>query len=550
MGIQQNVNDSYRTQPIHEEDSYVVDRVAPRLTINGPRLTIKSKLPLRPGLAPKNTFISSSLRNVTTAIGYHLRTFVISQKAPLQFCIRPSDLSNLAAERTLLALAEILERALDEERDAASKLLLQEQVGNPEEGEISNGAGKTSEMSKSHAPLYDAESPDDQGKLSSNLRALIQKIRFLEEQPNSENIKLQKNLAAEVAANALAIIVLKSSPSTGLDLVANPLQMQQRREIFGVNAMSPKRLTTFFQFCWEAVQDPVLLLLICLGIVSTVVEMTLGHTPGTTCSTCWIEGAAIIFAVFVVVMVTSSIGYQKQKSFVKLSKTLEVSNTKSVVRNGEVLSVVDSEIVVGDIISVNSHNAANIPADGVFLGSFADSMLCVDESSLTGESEAVVKRPGDILLSGTALVQGSGKLVVIAVGVNSVGGKIKASVYESAESNDELKGDDETPLFSKLTKLAKNIGLGGTAAAILAFLASLILGLGIKKDPATKIVEYFIVSVTVLAVAVPEGLPLAVTLSLAFSSQRMTKEENLVKHLDACETMGCATTICTDKTGE
>jgi P-type E1-E2 ATPase len=90
----------------------------------------------------------------------------------------------------------------------------------------------------------------------------------------------------------------------------------------------------------------------------------------------------------------------------------------------------------------------------------------------------------------------------------------------------------------------------GTAAAMLAFFASLILGLAVKKDPAIKIVEYFIVSITVLAVAVPEGLPLAVTLSLAFSSQRMTKDQNLVKHLDACETMGCATTICTDKTGE
>jgi calcium-translocating P-type ATPase len=514
----------------------------PRLTITDPRLTGRSKLPLRPGLAPRNSFISISLRNVTAAISSNLRIFSASQKAPLKFYIKASELSGLAAERTLLALAEVLERALDEENHG--KKLLQEKAS---DSWVQNGGDTNTSVGQL---FHDFESPDDHEEMFSNVRELVKKIRFLEEQVITESIKQQRRLAAEAAANALATVVLKSSPITGLDILANPQQIQQRQELFGVNAMKPKRLTTFLQFCWEAIQDPVLVLLICLGVVSTVVEMTLGHKPGETCTTCWIEGAAIIFAVFVVVMVTSCIGYKKQLSFVELSKTLEVSNTKSVLRNGKISSITDAEIVVGDVINVNSHNAANIPADCVLLGSFADSCLQMDESSLTGESETVMKRPGDIILSGTAAVQGSGKLIVIAVGVNSVAGKIKASVYESSERHEDLQGDDETPLFSKLSQLAKQIGMIGTAAAMIAFFASLILGLAVKKDPAIKIVEYFIVSITVLAVAVPEGLPLAVTLSLAFSSQRMTKDQNLVKHLDACETMGCATTICTDKTGE
>ena len=164
----------------------------------------------------------------------------------------------------------------------------------------------------------------------------------------------------------------------------------------------------------------------------------------------------------------------------------------------------------------------------------------------------ITKRPGDVILSGTTASQGSGKMVVIAVGIGSVAGKIRARIYES-EDHDEaegMEGDDESPLFTKLTLIAKQIGIAGIVAAVLAFVVSCIIGIGIQKDSPRAIVDYIILSITVLAVAVPEGLPLAVTLALAFSSKQMMKEQNLVKHLDACETMGCATTICTDKTGK
>jgi Ca2+ transporting ATPase len=175
----------------------------------------------------------------------------------------------------------------------------------------------------------------------------------------------------------------------------------------------------------------------------------------------------------------------------------------------------------------------------------------MDESTLTGESVLITKNPGDVVLSGTTAVQGSAKLVVIAVGINSVAGKIKARVYESTEhGGDGLDGDTKSPLFVKLETLAKRIGIAGTAAALLSLTVNCIRGFGFgNEDVKEALIDYIVVAITVLAVAVPEGLPLAVTLALAFSSNKMMKEQNLVKHLDACETMGCATTICTDKTG-
>lgn len=286
-----------------------------------------------------------------------------------------------------------------------------------------------------------------------------------------------------------------------------------------------------------------MIMLIVLGILSIVVETT--YEPD--CNTCWIEGAAILCSVCIVVLVTASIDYAKQFAFIRLAKNLHETNTKLVIRNGEQEEIVDDEVVVGDVLLVNSHNRASIPADCVVLQS---NSLTINESSLTGESKLISKRPGDVVLSGTIAEEGSAKLVVICVGIHSVAGKIQAQVYESEDHVDTLGSTDEdSPLYVKLDSLAKNIGMAGTVAAVLSFIVCCFVGLLIRKENPERIVYYLMVSITVLAVAVPEGLPLAVTLALAFSSNQMMKEQNLVKHLDACETMGCATTICTDKTG-
>jgi calcium-translocating P-type ATPase len=426
--------------------------------------------------------------------------------------IRPEDLSLLSNDRTRLALIKVLEKGIP--RDEKEE---------------------------------DAENPSSRRKMHAEVHRLIVKMKAAEEKgPFAEHSPeaAEANKNADIGANILTSLLLRSSPESGID----PREVESRREVFGTNAMADKKLDSFLKLCWEAVQDFVLIMLIVLGVIGISVETTIGLEDGEKCGTCWIEGFAILVSVMIVVFVTAGIDYVKQFAFIKLTRSLHETNTKAVIRDAKQVSVIDDAIVVGDILSVNSHDLASIPADCVLLGPVSD--LKMDESTLTGESKLISKRPGDVILSGTTAVQGSGKMVVIAVGKYSVAGKIRARVYESEDHEDELGGDDDnSPLFVKLDLIAKQIGIAGTVAAAVAFIASCIIGLAIQGDDISKLVDYLIVSITVLAVAVPEGLPLAVTLALAFSSNKMMQEQNLVKHLDACETMGCATTICTDKTG-
>eukprot|EP00814_Leptocylindrus_danicus_P018921 CAMPEP_0116036582 /NCGR_PEP_ID=MMETSP0321-20121206/21329_1 /TAXON_ID=163516 /ORGANISM="Leptocylindrus danicus var. danicus, Strain B650" /LENGTH=1081 /DNA_ID=CAMNT_0003514193 /DNA_START=302 /DNA_END=3547 /DNA_ORIENTATION=+ len=335
--------------------------------------------------------------------------------------------------------------------------------------------------------------------------------------------------------------LLLSHPTDGI--TGGDEEISLRKSVYGENAIEEKEFDSFLSLCWDAVQDFVLVMLTVMGIVSIVIEVTMSDE----CTTCYIEGAAILTSVTIVTLVTAGIDYAKQGALARLNASLDEKNIKVITRGGVQLEVTDAEIVVGDILSVNSHALASIPADCVLLGP-CSAGLKMDESSLTGESKLVSKAPGDVILSGTNLIEGSGKMVVIAVGVNSVAGKIKARVYADG-TGDEMDHDEETPLTQKLELIAKQIGMLGTVAASVAFIASTIIGLAVEGEDPEKLVDYFILAITVLAVAVPEGLPLAVTLALAFSSNKMMSEQNLVKHLDACETMGCATTICTDKTG-
>jgi len=428
------------------------------------------------------------------------------------YSISAADLSKLSNERTRLALIETLKKGIASSKEDVSK---------------------------------DPESPSAVSKMHADADKIIEQMKLDEEngpfpEHSAEERKADKNV--DMAANILTSVLLRSSPEMGID----PKEVAHRQEVFGSNFIQEKELDSFLKLCWEAVQDFVLIMLIIMGIITIVLEMTTHKGP---CTICWIEGTAILFAVLIVVLVTAGIDYAKQFAFVRLTKSLHETNTKAVIRNGKQCSITDDEIAVGDILSVNSHNLASIPADCILLGPVSD--LKMDESALTGESKAISKKPGDVILSGTAASEGSGKMLVIAVGVNSVAGKIKARVYDSDDLERDLEGDDEnSPLFVKLDKIAKQIGIAGFIAALIALIASCIIGFAVLGKPiAGNLLEYFVLTLTVLAVAVPEGLPLAVTLALAFSSNKMMAEQNLVKHLDACETMGCATTICTDKTG-
>jgi magnesium-transporting ATPase (P-type) len=442
------------------------------------------------------------------------------------------DLGNYLADYSVTA-DELSQLANDRSRDALIQIL--EKGVPPPEKEDHHGMNGSGDG--------DVENPAPYKNMYEKVHRLVRQLK--EDQKNGpfpehspEEHEADKNV--DIAVNVLTSVLLRSSPETGID----PREVEHRRKVFGTNAISEKPLDSFLKLCWEAVQDFVLIMLIILGIITVVIETT---EPGP-CGACWAEGTAILCTVLLVVVLTAGIDYAKQFAFRRLSRSLHETNTKSVIRDGKQVTVIDDDIVVGDILSVNSHALASIPADCVLLGPAAD--LRMDESTLTGESDPVKKKPGDVILSGTNAIQGSGKMVVIAVGVNSVAGKIRARVYESADHEDDLGGGDvHSPLFAKLDLLAKQIGIAGTCAATLAFAASCIIGLAIHNDPISEIVKYLTTAITVLAVSVPEGLPLAVTLALAFSSNQMTKDQNLVKHLDACETMGCATTICTDKTG-
>jgi P-type Ca2+ transporter type 2C len=296
----------------------------------------------------------------------------------------------------------------------------------------------------------------------------------------------------------------------------------------------------------ESFEDTTIIVLVIAAVISLAVGMYEDPKKG------WLEGCAILFSVMLVAVVTATNNYNKEQQFRKLN-AIKDDGKIGVLRDGKVHDHPIREILVGDIIVLNAGD--KVPADGILL---AGSDVVCNESALTGESEDKTKsyradkmsagahELDRFLLSGTSLSTGYGQMLVIAVGASSRWGKTKAKL--SGESPD-------TPLQEKLEVLAGQIGNIGLASAVATFLAMLYIWL---RYPATRkadanffdfLLEAFIMGVTIVVVAVPEGLPLAVTLSLAYSTKKMQKDNNLIRVLAACETMGNATNICSDKTG-
>ncbi|NWT95320.1 AT2B1 ATPase, partial [Vidua chalybeata] len=404
---------------------------------------------------------------------------------------------------------------------------------------------------------------------------------------------------------------LKTSPNEGLS--GNPADIERREAVFGKNFIPPKKPKTFLQLVWEALQDVTLIILEIAAVVS--LGLSFYHPPGGNESLCgsvnvgeeeeeseagWIEGAAILLSVVCVVLVTAFNDWSKEKQFRGLQSRIEQEQKFTVIRGGQVIQIPVADIIVGDIAQVKYGDL--LPADGVLI---QGNDLKIDESSLTGESDHVKKSldRDPMLLSGTHVMEGSGRMVVTAVGVNSQTGIIftllgaggdeeekekekekkekKTKAQDGAamemqplKSEDGGDGDEKdkkkanlpkkekSVLQGKLTKLAVQIGKAGllmsAITVIILVLYFVIDTFWVQKRPwlaeCTPIyiqyfVKFFIIGVTVLVVAVPEGLPLAVTISLAYSVKKMMKDNNLVRHLDACETMGNATAICSDKTG-
>ncbi|XP_013411879.1 plasma membrane calcium-transporting ATPase 2 [Lingula anatina] len=419
-------------------------------------------------------------------------------------------------------------------------------------------------------------------------------------------------------------------------LNGSPVDLDHRRQVFGTNVIPPKPPKTFLQLAWEALQDITLIILLVAALIS--LGLSFYHGPedegeGSESEANWIEAVAILVAVILVVLVTAFNDWRKEKQFRGLQNKIEGEHKFAVIRNGEAANIPVGELVVGDICQVKYGDL--LPADGIIIQS---NDLKVDESSLTGESDHVKKgeERDPMLLSGTHVMEGSGKMLVTAVGIASQAGIIFSLLGATHEGDSKdkkknknkdgdqgaphnvplLSGDDqksdveanastgnshfkagtanadgdrdvEAPppgeegeqgeqqkkegggqgfgrkeksvLQAKLNKLAIQIGYAGTIIAVLVVIV-LIVRFCVETYAGenarawnTKdlqfFVKYFILGVTVLVVAVPEGLPLAVTLALAYSVRKMMHDNNLVRHLDACETMGNATAICSDKTG-
>ncbi|GLC46005.1 ATF/CREB activator [Pleodorina starrii] len=337
--------------------------------------------------------------------------------------------------------------------------------------------------------------------------------------------------------------LLGSSPDRGLNPDPNATghdSVAQHRRVFGANRHAEVPPKNFFLLVWEVVQDPILILLIAAAAVSTILGAAI---PEEREKNNWIEGIAIWVAVVIVTLVGAGNDYSKDLQFRKLNAQKDRIQIK-VIRGGEQILVDNTDLVVGDVVFLDTGD--KVVADAIVLDSQG---LTMDEASLTGESDPMKKNLNEDpwVMSGTQVTEGSGHALVIAVGPNSTWGKTMALVSEA--------GDDETPLQQKLGVLAAAIGKIGFAVAVCCFIAQLIKwcvvnrGFPIKKINDHGPIQFFLYAITIIVVAVPEGLPLAVTISLAYSMKKMMTDNNFVRVLAACETMGGATAICSDKTG-
>ncbi|XP_064414355.1 plasma membrane calcium-transporting ATPase 3b isoform X3 [Latimeria chalumnae] len=371
---------------------------------------------------------------------------------------------------------------------------------------------------------------------------------------------------------------LKTSPTEGLS--DNPTDLEKRKQIYGQNFIPPKKPKTFLQLVWEALQDVTLIILEIAAIIS--LALSFYQPPGEESEACgesggaedegeaeagWIEGAAILLSVICVVLVTAFNDWSKEKQFRGLQSRIEQEQKFTVIRNSQVIQIPVAELVVGDIAQIKYGDL--LPADGVLI---QGNDLKVDESSLTGESDHVRKSVGKdpMLLSGKqqdgAVENNQSKAKkqdgAVAMEMQPLKSAEGGEVEEKEKKKASVPKKEKSVLQGKLTKLAVQIGKGGLVMSaitviilVLYFVIETFVIQGqVWTAECTPVyvqyfVKFFIIGVTVLVVAVPEGLPLAVTISLAYSVKKMMKDNNLVRHLDACETMGNATAICSDKTG-
>lgn len=319
----------------------------------------------------------------------------------------------------------------------------------------------------------------------------------------------------------------------------------ENRVRYGENRITPPSRTPWWKLYLEKFNDPVIRILIVAACLSIVIGVIEGK---------FIEGIGIILAILLATGISFFNEHKASREFDLLNKVNDDTPVK-VIRNGQYTEIPKHAVVVGDYVAIETGEEA--PADGEIIQSVS---LEMNESKLTGESVAVKKYckdnqnlakaesayPPYKILSQTTVSAGHGIILITAVGDQTETATTIRSAMEETPH--------DTPLTKQLEKLSKFIGRIGFATAGLVFLLLVLRGilghqLGLSYDTFHWLLSYFMIAVTIIVVAVPEGLPMSVTLSLAYSMRKMMSENNLVRKMDACETIGAVTTICTDKTG-
>ena len=319
-------------------------------------------------------------------------------------------------------------------------------------------------------------------------------------------------------------------------------QVKQSREQHGKNVLTPPQRTSLWKLYLDKYRDPIIQILLVAAFVSLIlafIEKNFMETIG----------------IFVAVFLATTVGFYFERDAAKkfnLLTALSEEQPVKVRRNGKVMEIPRHDVVVGDVVLVEVGD--EVPADGELI---VCNDLQINESTLTGEpvTEKSLEGGGDgayprnVILRSTMVMNGRGEFVVTAVGDATEIGKVAKKSTEQTSV--------ETPLHMQLDKLAKMISKVGSVVSVAAFFIFLIHD--ILTNPAWGgkdyfymaeiVLNYFMMAVTLIVMAVPEGLPMAITLSLALNMRRMLKSNNLVRKLHACETMGAVTVICTDKTG-
>ena len=326
-------------------------------------------------------------------------------------------------------------------------------------------------------------------------------------------------------------------------------EVLQNRQKYGANLLTPPKRPSILKLYLEKFQDPVIKILLVAAAFSLLISVIENE---------YAETIGIFFAIFLATGIGFYFEYDANKKFDLLNAVGEETPVM-VIRNGKVHEIPRKDVVVGDIVILNTGD--EIPADGTLLEAVS---LQVNESSLTGElmvnkttdeahfdDEATY--PSNTVMRGTTVTDGHGVMQVEKVGDATEIGKVARQATEQSQ--------EQTPLNLQLTKLANLIGKAGFTIAILTFVIftgkDLYAYLSVTEVTdwhqwlviAQIVLKYFMMAVTLIVVAVPEGLPMSVTLSLALNMRRMLKTNNLVRKMHACETMGAITVICTDKTG-